>query len=63
MTNQGLFLLKILALSAAISVLIKYLLPYFNLPATNTMALSLVLVPPIVMGLVLVWRGWQSSKA
>jgi hypothetical protein len=61
MANQGSLLLKILALSAAISAFIKYVVPYFNLPATTAVALILVLVPPILLGLMLAWRGWQDK--
>ncbi len=56
MTGEWQLLLKILGLSGAISLLIKYAVPFLNLPATSTMALGLVLIPPLLLGIALVWR-------
>lgn len=54
-------LLKILALSGVISLLIKYAVPYLNLPATAGVALAFVLIPPLLLGIALVWRNQQMS--
>lgn len=63
MADQGIVLLKILALSAAISLLIRYIVPLLNLPATSTVALVLVLAPPLIVGAVLGWRNWSSQQS
>jgi hypothetical protein len=60
MTDAGQLLLKILALSGAISLLIKYAVPYLNLPATSALALAFVLIPPLLLGIALVWRQQQT---
>lgn len=57
MKDQGLFLGKILALSLAISLFIRYAIPHFNIPATPAVALFLVLTPMLVMTGLLIWRG------
>ncbi|ABB56187.1 hypothetical protein [Synechococcus elongatus] len=57
--KSGLFLLQLLGLSIAISWTIRELGPRFPLPATDTVALTLVLLPPLLLGVALVWR-WRS---
>lgn len=52
------FILKILLLSAVISVGIKYGGPYLGLAGTTTTALVAVLSPTILMAILLSWR-WQ----
>ncbi|NEP15982.1 MAG: hypothetical protein F6J97_03655 [Leptolyngbya sp. SIO4C1] len=46
----AIFLAKVLALSAVISGLIKFVLPAVNIPATATVSLSLVLLPTVLLG-------------
>lgn len=60
--KSGLFLLKLLGLSIAISWAIRELGPRFPLPATNAIALALVLLPPLLLGIAIVWR-WRSLTA
>ncbi len=62
MQNQGMVLLKILLLSALISLFIRYVAPMLNIPATSTVALGLVLTPPIVMAGLLGWRDRQAKS-
>lgn len=50
-------IVKVLVLSAGVSVAIKYLAPFLAIPATDTNALIGVLLPTIVMGLILGWRS------
>lgn len=59
MTGGWQLLLKILVLSGGISLLIKYAVPYLNLPATTGVALAFVLIPPVLLGIALVWRDRQ----
>lgn len=59
MGSQAGFVVKILLLSAVLSLLIKYGGQYLVLKATTTTALTIVLTPSIVIGLVL---GWRYSK-
>jgi hypothetical protein len=54
--------LKVLLLSAGLSVAIKYLAPSLNIPVTSTNALIAVLLPSLVMAMLLIWRGQQSSS-
>lgn len=60
MDNKPAFILKVLILSALISLLIKYGGPLLDLPATATSALVAVLLPSVVVGLLLGWRLWES---
>jgi hypothetical protein len=62
MADQGTVLLKILALSAALSLFIRYVVPLLNLPATSAVALVLVLAPPLMIGAILGWRNWSSRR-
>jgi hypothetical protein len=56
MENQLNFIVKLLLLSAFFSILIKYVLPSVPLPATETNALILVLLPSVIMAIALFWR-------
>jgi hypothetical protein len=56
MQNQLIFIVKLLVLSALLSILIKYVLPSVPLPATATNALILVLSPSVIMAIALLWR-------
>jgi membrane protein YdbS with pleckstrin-like domain len=62
MDDRWLFILKLLIISAAISVAIKYGAPWLNIPATSAVALVFVLTPSFVLGGILLWRGWQFQK-
>lgn len=62
MTDQAAVLLKILALSTGLSLGIRYGVPLLNLPATSMVALSLVLVPPLLLGAILGWRNWWFQR-
>jgi hypothetical protein len=61
MQNQLIFIVKLLVLSALLSILIKYVLPSVPLPATATNALILVLLPSVIMAIALLWR-FQTQK-
>lgn len=56
MQNQFNFIVKLLVLSALLSVLIKYALPSVPMPATTMNALILVFLPTVVMAIALLWR-------
>jgi hypothetical protein len=62
MDGQWQFILKLLMISAMSSVAIKYGAPWLNIPATPEVALALVLSPSLVLGSLLLWRGWQFEK-
>ncbi|NEQ74928.1 MAG: hypothetical protein F6K23_18925 [Okeania sp. SIO2C9] len=53
MNNQITFILKVLILSAGLSLLIKYCGPYLYISSTATNAIIAVLTPPIVVGILL----------
>jgi hypothetical protein len=57
------FLLKILALSIALSVAIKYFAPELEIPPTSTAALIGVLAPAGLMAAALLWRLWQKPQS
>jgi hypothetical protein len=61
MENQLSFVIKLLIMSAFVSVLIKYAGPFWPLPATDTNALILVLSPTVIMAIALLWR-FQTQK-
>jgi hypothetical protein len=54
--------LKVLLLSAGLSVAIKYLAPSLNIPVTSPNALIAVLLPSLLMAVLLIWRGQQSPS-
>lgn len=49
-------ILKISLLSLGLSVLIKYALPLVSIPATSGVALSIVLLPSIILALIFSWQ-------
>ncbi|MCC5641686.1 hypothetical protein LC607_01660 [Nostoc sp. CHAB 5824] len=61
MENQLGFVLKLLLLSALLSVLIKYAGPSLSIPGTATNALIIVLLPIVIMAIALLWR-FQAQK-
>lgn len=61
MENQLGFVLKLLLLSALVSVFIKYVAPNFSISATTTNALIIVLLPIAIVAIALLWR-FQAQK-
>ena len=61
MENQLGFVLKLLLLSALLSLLIKYVGPNLSIPPTATNALIIVLLPIVIMAIALLWR-FQAQK-
>ena len=59
-SNLG-FLVKVLGLSALMSVAIKALGPLLPLPSTTQVAIPMVLTPTVVMALVLFVRAKAQS--
>jgi ABC-type molybdate transport system permease subunit len=62
MQNQAGFIAKVLIVSLVISVLIKYGASYLNLPATDTVALVAVFLPPVALGIALLVRSRRSQQ-
>ncbi|MEM6399994.1 MAG: hypothetical protein AAF757_07120 [Cyanobacteria bacterium P01_D01_bin.116] len=56
MKNQFIFVLKVLLLSAVISVFIKYVAPSLSIPETATNALIIILLPNVIMATLLIWQ-------
>lgn len=54
-------LAKVLLLSLGISLLIKYVGPLTTIPATSGVAITLVLLPCIIMMGLLGWRALQTN--
>lgn len=61
MENQLRFVLKLLLLSAVLSLLIQQVGPILAIPATATNALMIVLLPNAIVALALLWR-FQTQK-
>ncbi|WP_414528266.1 hypothetical protein [Nodularia chucula] len=59
--NLG-FVVKLLMLSALLSVLIKYLGPNLSIAATDANALIIVLLPTFIMAIALYWRFNSAHK-
>ena len=62
MKNQFIFMLKVLFLSGAISLFIKYLAPSLSIPETATNALIIVLLPNVIMAAILIWQLSKKQK-
>ncbi|MHC5613180.1 MAG: hypothetical protein ACYTXA_19810 [Nostoc sp.] len=56
MENQLGLVLKLLLLSALLSLLIKYAAPSLSIPATTTNALIIILLPIVIIAIALLWR-------
>jgi hypothetical protein len=56
------FCVKVLLVSALISVGIKYVAPGLAIPATNGVSLLLVLLPPLGVGGFLTWHFFKTQK-
>lgn len=63
MENKPRFILKIFIFSAILSAIIKYVCPYFNVPAESQIALIMVLLPTVVLAIVLWWRYQQQQNS
>ncbi|MGF1675207.1 MAG: hypothetical protein ACFCUV_16200 [Rivularia sp. (in: cyanobacteria)] len=62
MKNQLIFILKVLLLSWAISVFIKYIAPNLSIPETATNALIIVLLPNLIVAAVLLWQLFRKPN-
>ncbi len=62
MKNQIIFILKVLFISVAISLFIKYLAPGLPIPETATSALIIVLLPNVVIATILIWQLSNKQK-
>jgi len=58
MENVGL-ILKVVGVSAGVAIAIRYLAPLVTWPSSAPVVLALVLLPTVVMGVLLTWRGQQ----
>lgn len=56
------FILKVLLISAGLSILIKYGGPILSIPATPTNALLMVLVPTLLVAIALWLRTLQQGQ-
>ncbi|HIK11825.1 MAG TPA: hypothetical protein IGS52_16450 [Oscillatoriaceae cyanobacterium M33_DOE_052] len=59
MNSNNAFLAKVIVASGAIAVAIVTGGPALNIPATSPIALTLVLLPPLLIAAILGWRAWQ----
>jgi membrane protein implicated in regulation of membrane protease activity len=63
MENKTEFILKVFILSAILSAIIKYVCPYFNVPAASEIALIVVFLPSILLAIALWWRYQQQQNS
>ena len=59
MNHPAGFILKVLLISAGLSLLLKYGGPLLSIPATTRNALIAVVVPPALVAIALGWRSWK----
>lgn len=59
---QSGFIVKVTAISAGVAILIKFGGPRLAIPATPAIALTIVLLPTIVMAIALGWRGQMTAN-
>ena len=59
MSSQIIFLTKVIILSVVLSLLIKYVAPWFALTGNTINALLSISLPSIIMGALLWWRAKQ----
>lgn len=62
MENQTGFILKVLVISAGLSVLIKYGDRLLDIAATPVNVLILVFLPTVIMAIALLWRSRQQRQ-
>lgn len=62
MNSNTVFILKILIISLAVSIAIKYGGPTLSIPATNVSAVIGVFFPTIVIAIALLWRARLQKK-
>ncbi|HEY9902251.1 MAG TPA: hypothetical protein V6D43_07450 [Candidatus Sericytochromatia bacterium] len=62
MASQTNFILKVLILSAAISVSIKYGGSSLLIAATSVNTLIAVLTPTFIVAIALLWRAWKYQQ-
>lgn len=60
MNQQIGFIVKLLLISAGVSVGIKFFAPYLDIAPTISNALVAIAIPPLVMSAVLFWRSRRS---
>ncbi|HEY9694854.1 MAG TPA: hypothetical protein V6D15_21855 [Oculatellaceae cyanobacterium] len=58
MSDQIWFILKVLMVSAVLSVLIKYAAPSLSLASTPTTILIAVFLPSLIVAIALWWRSY-----
>jgi xanthosine utilization system XapX-like protein len=56
------FIFKVLALSALISIGIRYGGLFLTIPATPLIVLTMVCLPTLLMAIVLGWRGYAATQ-
>lgn len=62
MDTQAGFIIKVLLLSTALSVLIKYGGRYITIQPTNAIATIIVISPSLIIGFILGWQYLKKSQ-
>jgi len=57
------FVLKVTIASAVVSFAIKYIGPKLPIPVSSAIALIAVLLPPAILGGILLWKAANSSNS
>ncbi len=61
MSDQLGFVAKVVLLSGAIALVIKFAAPQLSIPATATSALLAITLPPLALALALVWQSRRAG--
>lgn len=56
------FILKVVLLSAIISISIKLLAPYVELNPSGSLAIAMVFTPAVILGMIL-WRRFSNANS
>ncbi|MBW4651233.1 MAG: hypothetical protein KME06_21455 [Kastovskya adunca ATA6-11-RM4] len=62
MDSQAGFIFKVLLISVAVSLLIKYGGPRLAFLSTTVNPLVWVLLPTVILAIALLWRAWRSRQ-
>jgi hypothetical protein len=56
------FLAKIIGISTGVAIAIKYGAPYLHISPSTTSALTIVLLPNVVLAMLLGWQAWNHAR-
>lgn len=63
MNSQTGFVAKVVLLSVIVSLLIRYVAPWLNIPSDTTVALLAISLPPLIVVFGLWWRSNKTGES